>query len=296
MVTPITKTAKIGKVTVGGTTHLTPPVLIGTIFYERHNILIDPMKGLFKEEEARKLIEVQDELSKKTGLPCMIDVVGQTAEAFAREIEFVAGVSEAPILLDGSVAGPKMEAIKHVAEIGLLDRVVYNSLSVVGPKEEFQTLQDVGAENAVFLVHNPVNMFFAGRVKAAKELMQKGDEIKIKNRLIDAAIIDVPSLGTAFKFIDYGKKEFGYPVGCSPHNAISTWKGLGKKFAGASDVCGSAACAAAAARGADFLLYGPIKHAPHIFPACAMVTAAAGYSFVEEGKMLPRDHPLFLIP
>ena len=47
--------------------------------------------------------------------------------------------------------------------------------------------------------------------------------------------------------------------------------------------------------GADFILYGPVKHAPIIFPSVAMVDVALSGGLLEEGKRPKRPHPRYLI-
>jgi len=74
------------------------------------------------------------------------------------------------------------------------------------------------------------------------------------------------------------------------------WRGLKPKFGKeAVKPALSSSCVMAAAVGADFILYGPIKDAKIVFPAVAMVDAAYGYLATESGGRLDRSHPLFRI-
>ncbi len=71
----------IGGVKVGGVPGKDPTVLIGTIFYKREPLVQDEKKGLFDRDEAEKWIRRQEELSDVTGIPCMLDVEGSTAQS-----------------------------------------------------------------------------------------------------------------------------------------------------------------------------------------------------------------------
>ena len=72
------KTFEIGNVKIGGNHGQVPTVLIGSIFYNKHYIVKDEVKGEFDRQEAERLIKQQEEFSDKTGNPHMIDVVGAT--------------------------------------------------------------------------------------------------------------------------------------------------------------------------------------------------------------------------
>ena len=53
----------IHNVKVGGQPGELPTVLIGTIFYEGHKIVKNPMKGEFDRKQAEELLKKQEELS-----------------------------------------------------------------------------------------------------------------------------------------------------------------------------------------------------------------------------------------
>ena len=123
-------TYEIGGVKIGGQPGENPPVLVGTIFYHKHKIVEDASKGIFNRVEAESLIKTVEELSDKTKLPFMLDVVGSTPESIVKFIEFVANTTKTPILVDTLGAlEVSNAALKYVREVGLVDRVIYNSLT-----------------------------------------------------------------------------------------------------------------------------------------------------------------------
>ena len=91
---------EIGNLKIGGQPGETLTVLIGSIFYHRQKIVLDENTGRIDRINAQELIRLQEEFSEKTGNPSMLDVVGSTREAMENYIDFVAEVTEMPILVD----------------------------------------------------------------------------------------------------------------------------------------------------------------------------------------------------
>ncbi len=287
---------EIGGVKVGGEPGKNPTVLIGSIFYHKQKLLTDDRKGEFNKEEAEKLIKLQEEFSDRTGNPCMLDVIGSSAESIEKFLDFTAGVTDVPILIDGTTADVRVAGLRYAEEVGLVDRAIYNSLVPKYKQEEANTIREVGIEAAILLTFEMREFTTLGRIKAAKKLLETAKNIGIRKPLIDTCVLDVPTLGMACRAIYILKDETGFPVGCSPHNAISTWRGLRRKMGKqAVRPALSSASVIAATVGGDFLLYGPIEAAPYVFPVVAMVDAALGYYYVENREMLDRSHPLFKI-
>ncbi|HID90649.1 TPA: tetrahydromethanopterin S-methyltransferase subunit H, partial [Candidatus Bathyarchaeota archaeon] len=261
------RTFDVGGVKVGGQPGELPTVLIGTIFYHGHRVVEDEKRGLFDRRRAEGLINRQDELSDRTGNPCMVDVVGETPEALTRFVDFVAEATDAPILMDGGTAANNIAGLEHAEESGLVDRVVYNSLIPHHKPAEVEKIEEVGLDSAVLLALNMRDFTTRGRVSAIRELLPVARRAGIKKPLIDTCVMDIPTLGQACQAILQLKAEFGLPAGCGAHNAVSTWRGLRAKFGDeAVEPCTASANVVAAAVGADFILYGPIEAAPFTFP------------------------------
>ncbi|MCS7130054.1 MAG: tetrahydromethanopterin S-methyltransferase subunit H, partial [Archaeoglobaceae archaeon] len=147
------KTFEIGGIKVGGNPGETKTLLIGSIFYKGHKIVEDEKKGLFKRELAEKLIKEQEELSDKTEIPGIVDVVGMSEEALKKYIEFVSSVTEKPFLIDSAMPDIKISALRFVKEIGLEKRVIYNSISPELKEKELIALKETGVESAIVLTY-----------------------------------------------------------------------------------------------------------------------------------------------
>lgn len=291
------KCFRIGRVTVGGVTGENPTVLIGSIFYHgQRSLSFDEEEGKFDRNEAERLIKLQEEFSDKTGLPCMLDVILPSKKWIGLVIDFVTSVTNAPILLDAASADIRITALDYVKEVGIEDKCIYNSLNPESRAIEFEKIKETCLKSAVLLAYNAKNMTAMGRVDAIKQLLPQAIDSGIEKLLIDACVLDVPTLGSAFKAIFDLKNEFGNPTGCGAHNAISTWKGLKPKMGSqAVKPCAAAANAMTIVAGADFILYGPMEDAPYVFPVVAMVDAAIAQLLIEKGKVPSSSHPIFKI-
>ncbi len=126
----------IAGVKIGGQPGQLPTVMIGSIFYHSDKIVKDEMEGNFDREKAEGLLKQEEEVSERTGNPRIIDIVGASSKALIRYIDFITDVTESPFLLDGTTMNVRIEALKHVADVGLAERAVYNSITPDAKPEE----------------------------------------------------------------------------------------------------------------------------------------------------------------
>jgi len=274
------KVFEISGIKIGGQPGETPTVLIGSIFYHGHKVVVNEKTGEFHREEAERLIKLQEEFSDRTGNPCMLDVVASTREAMEKFIDFVASVTEKPFLIDAPSAETKIAGVKYAREVGLEKRVIYNSLTLESKPEEFEALKEHHVESAVILTFGRGVMTSQARVKALKELLPRAEMAGITKPLVDTFVIDIPSLSMACRAMLDIKREFGLPCGCGAHNAVATWVGLKERMGHqAPKSCVVAANIAPVVLGADFILYGPIEDCEYIFPAVAAINISYKYLY-----------------
>lgn len=290
------KTFNIGNIQVGGQPGVAPAVLVGTMFYHKHDVSTNADKGEFDKAEAEKRIRLQEDFSERTGNPCMLDVVGATPEAIVKHLEFAASVTEMPLLIDGTTTDVRVAGLKYVAEAGIADRIVYNSIQPEINDAEFAAIQEAGVKNAIILTYYLMDFTAKGRVQAVRELMPRAHAAGITNLLVDTCVLDLATLGQACSAMHDIKNEFGLPVGGGVHNAVAVWKGLKTKMGKqAEKPCVASVAAASVAVGADFLLYGPVEDAPYVFPAVAMIDTALSQLVMERGGTPVKTHPRFRV-
>ncbi len=288
---------KIGKIQIGGQPGENPPVLIGSIFFKSHKIVKNEKEGLFDKAKAEFLINHQDDLTEKTGIPGILDVVGDYPEALIRYIEFVTSVTDTPLLMDGVTPSVRITVCQHLKEIGLTKGIIYNSIDFHSDDAEIAAIKDAGLEYAVLLTYGPRFIWpkdklklLAGEIQG-KNLLEKARDAGIEKVLIDTAVLDVPSIGISARAIHLVKQELGLPAGTAPCNAIYMWS-KGREFKAIKNSIIST-CAMIHTLGADFILYGSIGNASLLFPAIAIVESCIAYNNRREFKIRPSDnHPI----
>ncbi|MCU0961689.1 MAG: tetrahydromethanopterin S-methyltransferase subunit H [Pirellulaceae bacterium] len=287
---------QVGNTRIGGRPGAQPTVLIGTIFYHRHDVVRNAERGEIDTAEAERRIRIQEDFSARTGNPCMLDVVGSSPEAIVRNLEFAAKTTDMPLLIDGTTADVRIAGLKYVAQAGLADRVVYNSIQPEITDDEFTAIQDAGVTAAILLTYYLLDFTAKGRVQAVRELLPRAHQAGVTKLIVDTCVLDLATLGQACSAMHDIKNEFGLPVGGGVHNAVAVWKGLKTKMGEqAVKPCVAAVCASSVAMGADFILYGPIEDAPYVFPAVAMIDTALSQLLMERGERPDENHPRFRV-
>lgn len=290
-----------GDTSTGGQPGERPPVLIGSIFFSGHRIVSDPIKGVFDEARARDLLTAEAELAEAYGLKRMIDVVGDTEEALVRYIEFVAAHTEDPILVDSSFTEVRLKACRHFKGTEVWPRLVYNSIDEHHTEKDWEELAELGPEAAVVLAFSSRALQPAAvlRLLAGEDgrggLLGRAQAIGIKKLLVDVGCLDVPGTARSALLIKEVKDKLGYPAGCAPSNSFHTWQKSRFREEGEMVAAGAAVYAVPLLWGADFIFYGPIRHARWVYPACAAASAVVAYGARQGGVRPMKNHPLYKI-
>ena len=296
------KVYEIGNVKIGGQPGELPTVLIGSLFHEGHKIVKNRKLGVFDKQKAEHLINLQQEMSDKTGVPCMLDIVGDTALALVKHIDFVSEVTDFPFLVNGTEASIRLSASRHVVEVGLQDKAIYNSISHTLSEGEIEAINELGLKAAIIQAFNPSNPLPNGMISilkgssARKGILEDALRAGIEKPLIFTPVLDVPSIGFGSKGIHMAKEEFGMPTGTAPVGVIGRWDKVGDLAKYAKVICRGGATTLAQAMGADYIIYGSAAKAKNIFPVCAMIDAIIAYNARNCGtKPLAKNHPLHKI-
>ncbi len=290
-------TFDIGGVKVGGEVGENPTVMIGSIFYMGDKIVSDEKAGVFDKEKARELISKVEEMSERTGLSAMLDVVCTYAETARGYLEFVTDATYMPILIDAVSEEAAATGLESAKELGIIDRTVLNSVNPETREKVYQKIKETGLKAALLLTYSTKAIISSKeRINLLEAMIPKVKAAGVEKMLVDTVVIDIATLGLACKAIREVKERFGLPAGCGAHNAISSWKTLKeKKDKTLTLTCSSVANGLPIALGADFVLYGPISDAAYVFPAIGLIEAAFGQALMEEGKRLNTTHPRFRI-
>jgi len=295
---------QIADIKIGGQPGELPTVLIGNIFYKGMPEVANHEKGEFKTKAVLKWIGVAEELSETTGMPHLLDVMASHPTAMKKYVLFVAENSDRVFLIDGSTPETQVAGLETVGEHGLQKRAIFNGISPQTTVEELDAIRECGVSTAILMAQNEMDYSPAGRVAALKGsegqrgLVKIAEAAGIDKILVDTIVFDIPSIAYAVEAIKLVKEELGYPAGCSPANATFDWKLVQDKALRLGfGAYNASAHAIAQMGGADFLIYGPLKQARNVIPACAMTDAIIAYhsSKLYGTKPLTANHPLYKI-
>jgi tetrahydromethanopterin S-methyltransferase subunit H len=205
-----------------------------------------------------------------------------------------------PFSTDIWTVKPKLAAARHVKEIGLVDRYLYNSIAPWSKDIDTETMElsKIGIKNALLVAFNTEDRTPQGRIDILENnLIPNAKSAGVKNVLVDTSVLNIPS--TAFSLIGglKVKETLGLPVGCAPSNGTDMWKVPKEKWGKIGFAGVDASAHAVASLYNDFLLYGPIESAPWIFPAIATSNSILATFAYDEAKALPAapKHPLNLL-
>jgi tetrahydromethanopterin S-methyltransferase subunit H len=291
------KVYEISGVKIGGQPGENPTLMIGSIFYKGDKIVKDEKTGTFDQERAEELIAKLEEISDRTGLPAMLDVVCSEPQVAEKYLGFAADATGMPISIDAVSEEAGLKGIECAKELGIVERTIFNSLNPETKLQIYDKIEEVGLESAIALTYSTRAIISSKeRVKLLDTLIPRAETAGIRNVLVDTVVMDIATLGLACKAIYEVKNKFGYPAGCGAHNAVESWRALKKKKDKMlTAVCSSIVNGLPIAIGADFVLYGPINAAEYMFPAISVIDASYGQVMMEEGKRPSSNHPRFKI-
>lgn len=292
------KVCRIGPWKVGGQPGDNPPLLIASMFHKGDRILGKRKAGEFDREKATSYIKRQEELSAQTGIPALTAMVANSADEMKRYVDFFTGLSDKPFAIDMWMQDPRIEAVKYVAELGLMDRLVYNSITpwdkdIPGQVER---LKELGVRHVVVQVYDDEDPSPQGRVKSFRKMMEMIGEHTFETILVDTSVMNLPATSFSSAANRMIKEEFGVPSGLASSNGTFMWKDAREMWGseGFSSM-NVAAQAAATMFWCDLIFYGPQVIAPRIFPAVVSATLLLATFVYNETGRLPSnpDHPLY---
>jgi tetrahydromethanopterin S-methyltransferase subunit H len=292
------KVCNIGGIKVGGQPGENPPLLIGSMFQKGDILLESRKEGKFNKKAAIERIREMERLAEETGVPGMVAMVANTLDEMKNYIDFFTGVSEMPFAIDIWVQKTRLAVARYIAEQGIQDRVLYNSITPWDENIEAQVaeIKELGIKHVVVQTFDMEDKRPTGRVKSLKSLLpiiEKGDFDSI---LVDTAVMNLPA--TAFSLVANHliKQEFGLPVGCASSNGSYMWRKRASERDRYKFTAIDTGVQAISALMSDFIFYGPMTGTTRVFPAVAAASSMMAALAYDESGLLPvGNHPLKLL-
>src|SRR5512136_1291932 len=222
---------------LGGQPGEYPTVLAASIFYNKHEIVLDDKTGKIDKPKAEALWNRCQELSDITGIPHFIQILAEFPEAFDSYISWFDSIdNKTAFLMDSSVPKALAHACKYTTDVGLAHRAIYNSINGSIMPENIEALKNSDVDAAIVLAFNPADPTVPGREKVlveggvagqAKGMLQIAEECGIKRPILDTAATPLGlGSGSSYREILACKAIFGYPTGGAYHNMTVAWTWL----------------------------------------------------------------------
>ncbi len=222
---------------IGGQPGEYPRVLGASIFYNKHETVIDDEKGVIDKDRAEALWNRCLELSDQSGIPHFCQIISETAEAFESYFQWFDSVdNKTAFLMDSSNPAALAHACHYVTEVGLADRAIYNSINgSIGP-ENIEALKNSDVDAAIVLAFNPGDPTVRGREQVLtaggvagqeKSMLAIAEECGVKRIILDTAATPLGlGSGGSFREILACKAIHGLPTGGAYHNMTVSWPWL----------------------------------------------------------------------
>ena len=222
---------------IGGQPGEYPRVLGASIFYNKHEVVLDDHTGKIDKAKAEALWNRCQELTDETGNHFFIQIIAEHGEAFESYFQWFDSIdNKTAFLMDSSAPEALIHATKYVTEVGLADRAIYNSINGSIAPENIQALAESDVNSAIVLAFNPGDGSVAGREKVlteggvagqAKGMIQIAEECGITRQILDTAATPL-GLGSSgsFREILACKAIHGLPTGGAYHNMTVSWTWL----------------------------------------------------------------------
>lgn len=222
---------------IGGQPGEYPTVLGASIFYNKHEIVLDDHKGTIDKPKAEALWNRCQELTDETGIHFFIQIIGEFGEALESYFDWFASIDDkTAFLMDSSAPAARMQAAKYVTEVGLANRAIYNSINGSISQEEIDVLAKSDVDAAIVLAFNPADPSVAGRQKVlgeggvagqTKGMMQIAEDAGITRPILDTAATPLGlGSGGSYREILACKGIYGLPTGGAYHNMTVSWTWL----------------------------------------------------------------------
>ena len=288
----------INGIKVGGQPGENPPLLVANMFQKGDTLLQSRKEHKFDRNGATERIRELERLIQETGIPGMVAMVANSADEMKTYIDFYTSVTDMPFAIDIWVQKTRLATARYVAELGLQERCLYNSIT---PWDEdipsqVSEIRELGIKHVVLQVFDNDDKGSTGRLKSLDSLMpmlEKGDFASI---LVDTASMNLPAMGLSLKANHLIKQKYGLPCGFAPSNGSYMWRKAASEEQRPSFPALDAGTHAACAVLSDFLFYGPMSGTRRVFYAVAAATAMmATIHYEETGELPVGNNPLNLM-
>src|SRR5680860_999094 len=191
------KVFDIGGAKVGGQPGANPPLVLPSLFQKGDPCVESRRERRFDKKKAAEQIKRLEELSDLTGIPAIVAMVANSGEEMKNYIDFYVQTTDIPFAIDMWKMDPRLEATKYVAEQGLQDRLLYNSVTVWSEdvESEVEQIKELGVKHLVTVVMDMVDQSPNGRITALDDMLRKLEPGGFESIIVDTSVMNLPATG-----------------------------------------------------------------------------------------------------
>jgi tetrahydromethanopterin S-methyltransferase subunit H len=292
------KVCTIGNVKVGGQPGENPPLIIPSLFQKGDPCVESRRERKFNKIMATEQIRRLEELTELTGIPAIVAMVANSGDEMKAYVDFYVDTTDMPFAIDMWNLDPRIEATRYVAQLGLQDKLLYNSVTIWSPDvpAEVAQIKDLGVKHVVTVVMDMANQLPSGRITALDDMLDKLAPGGFESVIVDTSVMNLPSTGICALSNRLLKEKYGLPAGAASANGTYMWQkavwkdNVDKWGENAFIGLDAGTQAATVALWGDFIFSGPMWGNDHIFPAVAAAHAMVStMRYAETGSLTENE-------
>jgi tetrahydromethanopterin S-methyltransferase subunit H len=192
------------------------PVIVGSMFYEGDDLILDSTNGVIDESKVVDRINRTHKLSEEYGIPFIIDLEIPSIKLASPIIGTVGKSTDTSFWISSFNEEMRLEACKIALNEGLGDRIYYSTLNYMSSSEEFKAVADIGVK-PILQIFNPENPYPEGYILKADELLNLADKsgITISDISLLPTVLDFGSIPIALSTVPLLKEKYKLPI-CVP--------------------------------------------------------------------------------
>ncbi len=283
------KVFNLNGIKLGGQPGENPPLLIGNMFQKGDVILESRKERKFNRQAGEERIREVEKMSSRTGIPAAIALVANQADEMKNYIDFFLSVTDMPFAIDVWVQKTRLQIARYVAELGIQNRVIYNSVTPWDQDNVAQVaeIKELGIRHIVLQVFDVNDKRPSGRLKSLEEMLKIVEAGNFDSILVDTSAMNLPTLSFSLMANYLIKNKYGLPVGFAPSNGSYMWRKNAVEEERGWFPAIDAGVHAVSAMASDFLLFGPLTGTSRIFPAVAAAASMTEALYFEATGQLP---------
>jgi tetrahydromethanopterin S-methyltransferase subunit H len=249
---------------------LEPPVIVGSMFYEGDDLILDTTNGIIDENKVVDRINKTQRLSKEYGIPFILDLEIPSIELASIIISSAGRISDISFWISSFTKEMRREACKIALDEGFGDRIYYSTLNYMSDEEEFKVVADMGVK-PIIQIFNPENPYAEGYLSKAEELLNLAEKtgIIIEKTILLPTVLDFGSIPIALSTIPLLKEKYPLPVCIPSIGPVYKWAGQYSQNTRRLLVASTLTYTLSA--NADFIHIGTIKRSFIAFPVVSLV-------------------------